>query len=336
MGDNMGSYINELLKELNIDISYYEKNVLEKNSFLEELKKQIVKYSSIYDTSSELEKESIKHNLSRYYNLLYYINAKKNKERMYVLDGELQRIPNIFILDDKPTRFSIDESILANLDIEKGLSNDEALTLLRWVVNNARDNLDISNKSNNSNQRVYSNNDLSGACGLSQYLTLYPLQKLGLQVTINNVGDASIIRHAYGTVVIPINEDRQITEKRFLIDCTYRQFFLLKNNLISNYINNTPDIGFFVKESEEETRFAKELLSNGFTDGGKEALSLYLKPFYASSLTMDKVFKLDELFNELDILDIVLNKGEEFDYDEEEVVSFGMNIELPCASPKKK
>ena len=34
MGDNMGSYINELLKELNIDISYYEKNVLEKDSFL--------------------------------------------------------------------------------------------------------------------------------------------------------------------------------------------------------------------------------------------------------------------------------------------------------------
>ena len=61
-----------------------------------------------------------------------------------------------------------------------------------------------------------------------------------------------------------------------------------------------------------------------------------MKPFYASSLTMDKVFKLDELFNELDILDIVLNKGEEFDYDEEEVVSWGMNIELPCASPKKK
>ena len=255
---------------------------------------------------------------------------------MYVLDDELQRIPNIFILDDKPTRFNIDESILANLDIEKGLSNDEALTLLQWVVNNARDNLDISNKSNNSNQRVYSNDDLSGTCGLSQYLTLYPLQKLGLQVTINNVGDMCHIRHAYGTVVIPINEDGNIINKRFLIDCTYRQFFLLKNNLISNYINNTPDIGFFVKESEEETRFAKELLSNGFTDAGKEALSLYLKPFYASSLTMDKVFKLDKLFNELDISNIVLNMGEEFDYDEDEILSRGMNIELPCASPKKK
>ena len=144
MGDNMGNYINELLKELNIDISYYERNVLEKDPFLQELKRQIIKYSSIYDTSKE--KESIKHNLTRYYNLLYYINAKKNKERMYVLDDELQRIPNIFILDEKPTRFSIDESILANLDIEKGLSNDEALTLLQWVVNNARDNLDISNK----------------------------------------------------------------------------------------------------------------------------------------------------------------------------------------------
>ena len=57
MGDNMGNYINELLKELNIDISYYEKNVLEKDSFLQELKRQIIKYSSIYDTSKE--KESI-------------------------------------------------------------------------------------------------------------------------------------------------------------------------------------------------------------------------------------------------------------------------------------
>ena len=137
-------------------------------------------------------------------------------------------------------------------------------------------------------------------------------------------------------MLIPINEDGKIINKRFLIDCTYRQFFLLRNNLISNYINSTPDIGFFVKESEEETRFAKELLSNGFTDGGKEALSLYLKPFYACSLTMDKVFKLDKLFNELDILDIVLNRGEEFDYDEEEILSRGMNIELPTLSSKKK
>ena len=248
----------------------------------------------------------------------------------------LRKIPNIFVLDDKPTRFSIDESILANLDIEKGLSKDEALTLLQWVVNNARDNLGLAYKQDKSSSSIYKNDDLSGACGLSQYLTLYPLQKLGLHVTINNVGDASNIRHAYGTVLIPINEDGKIIKKRFLIDCTYRQFFLLRNNLISNYINNTPDIGFFVKESEEETRFAKELLSNGFTDGGKEALSLYLKPFYASSLTMDNVFKLDKLFNELDILDIVLNKGEEFDYDEEEILSLGMNIELPTHSSKKK
>ena len=51
---------------------------------------------------------------------------------------------------------------------------------------------------------------------------------------------------------------------------------------------------------------------------------------------MDKVFKLDKLFNELDILDIVLNKGEEFDYDEEEVLSWGMNIELHTHSSKKK
>ena len=43
MGDNMGNYINELLKELNIDISYYERNVLEKDSFLQELKRQIIK-----------------------------------------------------------------------------------------------------------------------------------------------------------------------------------------------------------------------------------------------------------------------------------------------------
>ena len=332
----MTDYINKLLKELNTDIIYYEQNVQAKDSFLQELKKQIIKYTNIYDTSSELEKESIKHNLTRYYNLLYYINAKKDKETMYVIDEELQKIPNIFVLDDKPTRFNIDNSILANIDIQKGLSNVEAETLLAWVVNNARDNLDISNKLNNSNQRVYSNDALTGACGLSQYLTLYPLQKLGFQVTINNVGDMCNIRHAYGTVVIPINEDGQITEKRFLIDCTYRQFFPLKNNLISNYIKGMPNVGFFVKENVTETKFAKELLSKGFTDGSLESLRLYLKPFYASSLTMANVFKLDKLFNELDISNIVLNMGEEFDYDEDEILSWGMNIELPCVSHKKK
>ena len=35
MGDKVGNYIKELLKELNIDISYYERNVLEKDSFLQ-------------------------------------------------------------------------------------------------------------------------------------------------------------------------------------------------------------------------------------------------------------------------------------------------------------
>ena len=51
---------------------------------------------------------------------------------------------------------------------------------------------------------------------------------------------------------------------------------------------------------------------------------------------MDNVFKLDKLFNELDISNIVLNMGEEFDYDEDEILSLGMNIELPCVSSKKK
>lgn len=314
--------IDDMEKQIsNIDINVVLKII--KNR----IKENIDKYFSIEDIQ---EKKIIKKELIKYYNLLYYYQAKVNGlERVYILDNEIEQLSNIYMLEQLPKLFEINENLLSEINVSNGLTMEQTLELLQWTVNNTRKNLMIDgNQRIRKHEDVYGNSCLAGTCGLSQFSTLYPLKQLGLEVTVNNIDDMCGIKHAYGTVLIPIKTDDKIVNKRFLIDCTYRQFFTLPFNVVSRYLSDSPSVGFFVSQEKEYIDFANKLLKNGFVFASLENMKLYFGPFFYSSILVDNIYDMDEKFDEIDILEIVDKKQSEFDYTKEEFDEWGLNLDF--------
>lgn len=282
-----------------------------------------------YLKTNDLElKESIKNTLVKYYNLMYYYQAKTDGlDKAYLLDQEISKLPDIYVIDGNPTRFDINEELLNGINVHQGLTEEEALELLKWTSNNTRDNLNILEQ-NNNRENVYGNNNLSGACGLSQFSTLYPLKKLGLEVTINNAEEVKGGRHAYGTVIIPIKTEKGIENRRYLLDCTYRQFFTLPYNVLTRYMKNAPFPGYFMTQDNEQTSFAKELLQNGFIEANLENMEKYLKPFFSSSVPLKNVNQIGKEFSKYDIFEILDKHQDEFDYEESEFLEWGLNLDV--------
>ena len=335
----MDKKINVLLNEFYKDIENSEKKEKDNLKSLSNIKNKIKEYSYLYlKTSNNSSKEKIKNTLTRYYNLLYYYQSKTNSPRkMYLLEKEIRKIPNIYIIDQKPELFDIDEKELNNIDIKKGLTQKQAIELLKWTVNNTRNNLNLNEESLNGTGDIYGNSSLNSYCGLSQFSSLYPLEKLGLKVTVNNTIEICTNRHAFGTVTIPIKDNDRIINKSFLIDCTYRQFFTLPNNTIGHFQNNSsPQQGFFISLDTNETTFAKQLLKNGFCEATPENLERYLKPFFATNIPINKLDKLDESFSKLDIKNIIENHQEYYDFDEKEFIDWGLNLDFPNPLKQKK
>ena len=224
---------------------------------------------------------------------------------------------------------------MKEINVSEGLTNEQALELLRWTVNNTRDNLAFEGmNSRGVSEDVYGNSSLMGACGFSQFSTLYPLEQLGLKVTINNVGQFCGERHACGTVVIPIRDEGKIIEKRFLLDCTYRQFFTLPFNVAARYLSHSPSVGFFVSLDEKQIEFAKELLKNGFVEASEENMEKYFKPFFYGATKVDGILSVDKRIDEINFTEEIERKQEEFDYTEEEFVEWGLNLDF--SSQKNK
>lgn len=313
------------------DISYFEKQNAGKyiNDFLLIIKEKIIENTKKYFEIDNYElQETLKKDLIMYYNLLYYYQAKVNGlERAYLLDDCLRKLPNIYMVDQNPERFEINNRLLHDINFEDGLTMEQALELLKWSANNTRDNLIFEGEqSTGMPEDVYGNSCLDGACGFSQFSTLYPLQQAGLEVTINNVRDVSGGSHAYGTVIIPIRVEDKIVKKRFLLDCTYRQFFTLPFNVVARYLSHSPFPGFFIYQDEGQIKFAKELLRNGFIEANLENMERYLKPFCYSCIPVDSITKVEKKFKELDIFEILEKKQTDFDYTEDEFIQWGFNL----------
>lgn len=304
------------------------------DSIKENIKSNTKKY---HETSNEDERRILKENLIKEYNVLYYLQVEKNGiERIYMLDDDIEILPDVYVVEQKPVRFEVNDQIIDSINVSEGLTMEQAIELLKWTVNNTRDNMNISKKTDQLTpfEDVYGNDSLTGYCGFSQYSTLYLLQKLGLHVTINNVGDVSEGRHAYGTVVMPIKMGDSIVNKRFLLDCTYRQVFTVPFNISSRYLNSSPNAGFFIHQDEKLTEFSKELLKNGFVEASLENLEKYLKPFFAGSVPLEVISKVDEKFSQLDLIDVIENKQGEFDYEEEEFIKCNCNLSLHSGRKK--
>ena len=311
------------------DISHYNKTD-DKDTFFNNVKKSIIEKTKEYYHNNNQE---ILEDLGRLYSMYHYIKFQKDRNDTYNLDQELSLLPPIYTINQKPIRFDIDKELLKNIDISNGLTMDEALNLLRWTANNTRDNLDKFYESMNEDEEVYENTSLQGTCSFGQFSSLYPLQQLGLHITINNMHPTFRENHAFGTVIIPIREGNIITNKRFIIDLTYRQFFQIHQNVISRYLKSesTPNIGLFINFDESNKDFAIELLKNGFVEATDENIKHYFKPFTYKNLDLHHTDKVDQEYEKLDIIDIIENRQREFDWEAEDAIQSGYNLNLPIS-----
>ena len=274
--------------------------------------------------------ENTKNKLEKLYNELHSVNHVIEKITGYsqyeFLFNLQQTIPIFFTTNAKPIKHELNDSVFSNIINPKPFyTEEEAICLIKWTVNNTNNNLLINSKKEN-----YNSDDLMGTCCFSQFSSLYPLQKLGLKITINNVSSfCPKHSHAFGTVTIPIIINNQIIEKQYLIDCTYNQFLHLDRCVQNMYLDyNYPDPGYFIKQNKNISKTIDELVTNGYIELSKDNAQNYAYGFYLSSVRKEQIKLSIEKIKEVDLISIINNVQEPFDYDYEEFNDYGYNLDI--------
>ncbi len=266
----------------------------------EELEKQRQAYiqalCELVDLKEDCPKEELASFYTEYCKFCYEHNLSTYDR---VLDNKGD---SIFIIDEKPIDYVIDKeqkekallhlkSVLQNRKEGQndGISREEAELILQSTVQSAR----LTLAREEASKVDFFEASLGGCCGYSQALTAFPLLDLGVDITINNVDSLPDCnaRHSYITCTLPIKEGEQTIEKDFLIDATYRQFFvLLRCNEGRFYEGDSrfrdqcgPDCGYYLS-TEEGISFAKELLSKGYMELTDYNAKMYGTAFSAMSI----------------------------------------------------
>ena len=218
-----------------------------------------------------------------------------------------------FVIDTQPYIKEYNEIELANIanieeklknileknanskEIVDGLTIDEANKLLEWVVQADRKCLNI-----NYDIR---DNSLMGYCGLSQGIVYTILKEMGLEARVSNINPTitgeNLGGHAFNSVAIPVKQQEgTYIEKNFLIDATYRQFFLRDDYSVSGrFIKDkrfgekaSPRAGYWCIKLPGGKKFAEKILSSGFVELTPENAKLYGDSFILEK-NMDKKFQ---------------------------------------------
>lgn len=225
-----------------------------------------------------------------------------------------------------------------------GIEESEAEALLEWTVQNARialvkdfDKKEILEKS------------LLGYCGLGQGVTGTTLLNMGLKPNIVNAGKTLSKdgwRHAFLTVRIPVKKDGKIENKMYLIDTTFRQFFLraeirgeegfIKDKRYGNKVAGVP--GYWMLQLPNGEKVARELLSEGFIEFTEENAKLYGDAFELANRKRKNPSKVPsgkELITGISGVSYIKNiedpfMQEEIDYNEGELEKvWGINVKTP-------
>ena len=219
-----------------------------------------------------------------------------------------------FMIDTQPYIKEYDEIELANIaNIEEKLKNileknansgkivdgltvDEANKLLEWVVQADRKCL---------NRGDIKEDTLMGCCGLSQGIVYTILKEMGLSPRVSNTNPTitgeNLGGHAFNSVAIPVKQpDGTYEEKNFLIDATYRQFFVRDNFSVSGrFIKDkrfggvaSPMAGYWCINLPGGKKFAEKILSSGFVELTPKNAKLYGDSFVLEK-DMDKKFQAE-------------------------------------------
>lgn len=176
----------------------------------------------------------------------------------------------------------------------KGITEEECLNLLEWVIQRDRQILNINSD--------LENGSLQGCCGLSQGIVSILLKNMGLNPRISNINPTisgeGLGGHAFNSVTIPIvDENNSVTERNYLLDATFRQFFIRDYYSVSGrFVNDkrfggkaAPFAGYFLINLPGGDDFAEQILYNGFCELTPENAKLYGDSFVLEK-EMDKIY----------------------------------------------
>ena len=188
-------------------------------------------------------------------------------KKVTLYDKLKQKIRNIlgykegkkFIIDTKPNMEEYSELRLMRLanveeklkkafegnkeDKNQGITKQEAEEILKWTVQNARNEL--------AKDRNLQEESLLGCCGFGQAITAQTLRNMGLNPNVCNVNPTigeDTGRHAFITVNIPIKTSEKIEDKMYQ-----------ENKAIIEEINNIYNIKIIA--------ICEVMYEKGFKDG---------------------------------------------------------------------
>ena len=216
--------------------------------------------------------------------------------------------------------------------LQEGITLEQANVFIKWIVNKTWKNLSFLSLDIRSNS-------LNGFCELAQFISLYPLEELGLSVTKNKAISCFDypFRHSFGTVDIPIDIDGNITNYTFLIDPTYKQFFTAIRCNHGRYYakdENTglmvaPDPGYFMK-TQKEKDVCKQIVKNGYILLTEEAAKIYGEGFRKASILLDEFESNKETsYDGKYYIDRIKNVSGDYSIDSSEVDMYSFDLEIP-------
>lgn len=181
--------------------------------------------------------------------------------------------------------------------VNNGLSEKEAIELLEWVVQRDRQLLNIENNGKIQDE------SLLGCCGFSQGVVYTLFEKMGLKANVSNINPTisgkGLGGHAFNTVSIPIKDKNgNCYLKTYLIDATFRQFFLRDEVSVSgrfikdkSYGNKVaPLAGYWCMKLEGGKEFADEILKTGFVELTPKNAKIYGDSFILET-NMDSMYR---------------------------------------------
>lgn len=254
-----------------------------------------------------------------------------------------------FIIECNPIRTKISDEKLKtvtehiNNGIEDGLSEQEIKLLLDWTVENTRQNIE------KYTHQDITNDDLTGLCGFARSSSLLPLENI-FKETYNNTIDFKFViddlKHAFGTITFPLKIEKEIIEKQYLIDITFRQF--LKKIMCENptyRLDGTfsMDPGYFLcnktRKTNESLTLTQQLVKKGYIELTDENLKLYINSFIYSSIyrtNQDYLHDIKKL--NIDFYRQGLKKVKKLnqEFDEEDLLKHNCITKIPYIKNKQK
>lgn len=180
--------------------------------------------------------------------------------------------------------------------------------------------------------------DYTGHCGEATRKIKKLCEKFGLEhqiIEINPLFDKSLIspfEEMFGDSIRHYASLIKLNDKKYLVDITYRQFFMINQNNINRigvpYLNSC-NPGFFMLRNESYKKIVQHLINFGWIEATDQKLKAYFDGFAISFRNgiyyedmKDFIFKTD--YQAEDYISFLNGKGSQLE--KESVISLGRQM----------